>query len=322
MDWMALLGEKQTLTLPWVGGRKLWGQSRTWKLAGKLPPEFGWHQFEVDGSRKATWSGESWMDDEVLEARPNVCGVLVGDRLIPDGAAVVPDPKQIVSQTLQVHLVEPGLERFTRARAAQLQGGAWVYFRQEFPLGPEAQVLDAFLERKASVDDVPEVTPALDLAFRFESFRREEAELWRALQEEAAREEAERVAREEAAARRVEAHRRRMVELTGTGGGRRELAGRDFEAAARAALRVSGAELLDHRNARNRGEKVVQFRYQRRRFECVVDARSLRIIDSGICLVDHGTGEKGDTYFTLESLPVVIAQAMREGRLVVFRHVD
>ena len=47
----------------------------------------------------------------------------------------------------------------------------------------------------------------------------------------------------------------------------------------------------------------------------------MRIIDSGICLQDHNTGEKGDTYFTLESLPAVIRQADREGKLVVYRHV-
>jgi hypothetical protein len=66
---------------------------------------------------------------------------------------------------------------------------------------------------------------------------------------------------------------------------------------------------------------VVQFRFQGQAFECVVEADTLRIVDSGICLVDHGTGERGDNYFTLESLPAVIEQANREQRLVIFRHV-
>jgi hypothetical protein len=35
--------------------------------------------------------------------------------------------------------------------------------------------------------------------------------------------------------------------------------------------------------------------------------------------VDHRTGEKGDTKFTLESLPGVVREAEREGVLVVFR---
>ena len=63
----------------------------------------------------------------------------------------------------------------------------------------------------------------------------------------------------------------------------------------------------------------MRFRFRRQRFECVCD-EALRIVDSGICLVDHATGERGDTRFTLESLPAVIGQAMDEGRLVRFRH--
>jgi len=96
----------------------------------------------------------------------------------------------------------------------------------------------------------------------------------------------------------------------------------DFAEAARAALAVGGAEYLDHRRSARRGEVVVRFRLAQRRYECTCDQESLRIIDAGICLIDHATGERGDTYFTLESLPAVILQAEREGRLVVFRHVD
>jgi hypothetical protein len=54
----------------------------------------------------------------------------------------------------------------------------------------------------------------------------------------------------------------------------------------------------------------------RRRFECVCHASTLRIIESGICLIGHVTG---DTFFTLESLPGVIAEAIRDNVLVVFR---
>jgi hypothetical protein len=46
------------------------------------------------------------------------------------------------------------------------------------------------------------------------------------------------------------------------------------------------------------------------------------VVDSGICLQDHRTGVKGDTRFTLESLPTVIGEAIRTGKLVVYRHVD
>ena len=63
-----------------------------------------------------------------------------------------------------------------------------------------------------------------------------------------------------------------------------------------------------------------------RRFECTCDERTLQIIDAGICLTAHyddpdfEEGTRGDTFFTLESLPAVIRQAEREHRLVVLRH--
>jgi len=44
-------------------------------------------------------------------------------------------------------------------------------------------------------------------------------------------------------------------------------------------------------------------------------------VDSGICLIDHTTEERGDARFTLESLPAVINEAINDQKLVVFRHV-
>ena len=48
----------------------------------------------------------------------------------------------------------------------------------------------------------------------------------------------------------------------------------------------------------------------------------LRIVDAGICLNDYAHGTKGDTLFTLESLPAVIDEAIRTDQLVVFRHAE
>ena len=107
----------------------------------------------------------------------------------------------------------------------------------------------------------------------------------------------------------------------GTGPGRRTLAQMDFEAAAKAALKVGGAEYLDSHPGYGRREMVVQYRFENRRLECVVNTQTLTVIDSGICLTDHRTGEKGDTYFTLESLPAVVRQAIQLNKLVVYRHV-
>jgi hypothetical protein len=88
------------------------------------------------------------------------------------------------------------------------------------------------------------------------------------------------------------------------------------------ALSLGGAEFLDYRNSGYNQEVVVKFKIGDKKFECSCDSKTLRIIDSGICLTDEETGEKGDSYFTLESLPAVIIQAERENKLVIFRHAD
>jgi len=305
VGWRDLLQQDEVITVPWTGGRDLRRGSRSFQIHGALPPEHGFHEFAVSGGRRATWKGPSPMtaDQWFEEKTPMIRGYLLGDRLAPDGVGVVPDLARLIDQTELVHLVEPGLDRYARIAAARAEDGRLIYVRQEFPLGPEDEVRAAYMDRKPSIDDVPGVPPALDLLFRLESWQREEVVRRRA--------ELERLRLQQEEEERMEKLRRQD---------RRQLARQSFGDAARAALAVTGAELLDERPAYQRGEHVVQFRFRGRRFECVADEQ-LRIIDSGICLIDHETGEKGDTRFTLESLPGVISEAMDQGVLVVFRHV-
>ena len=306
--WDQFLVPKTTRVLPWVGGRTVCGAMRVWRTAGPLPVEHGWFAFEVDGGRVATFV-EPAVPDHFAPDRERyevLQGYLAGERLIPDNARVVADPEKLVAQTMPVHLVEPGLDRFARASVACLPSGVLVYLWQELPHGPEGDALLAYQDRKADLDGVPGVTPALDLAFRWLSYQRDvverrTAERQRVLEEERRREEA--------------------MRSVGTAVGRRALAPHDFTTAAKAALALAGAEWLDDRQGHRRSERVVQFRFRRRRFECVVDALTLQVVDSGICLSDHD-GTKGDTWLTLESLSSVIGEAVDTGRLVVYRHVD
>lgn len=313
MGWRDLLQTtEETLVSPWVGGRSLRSAERTWAIDGRLPPEHGWFTFTLD-KRRAKISGPT--EPETDKLRHVVRGYLVGDHFIADDVRVDPNPMTITSHSESIHLVEQGLDRFVRVSAGRMfEGGPLVFQSQEMPLGPEEEVLKAYLDQVKTVDGVRGVPPALDAAFRMETWRRAEAEKRRLELERLAREEAERLAREE--------RRRQLVEQLGDAAGRRAMAAVDFEQAARAALTVGGAEYLDHRRAYRRGEMAVRFRFLHRRFECTCEERTLRIIDAGICLTDHDTGEKGDTFFTLESLPSVIREADREGKLVVFRHVD
>jgi hypothetical protein len=289
MGWRALIGDREVLVAPWVGGRSLHRGARVWSLHGELPGEHGWFRFEVGPGRKATCAGPAEPEPSVLLGWAR--GYLAGDRFFGED--------EDLPLARPVRLVEPGLERFSRVLVGSaLEGGPLIFGRLELPLGPESEVLRAFLDRRASLDAVRGVPPALDLAFRTESRRRDEAD--------------ER--------RRELERKRRVAEQLGDGALRRELARTDFGEAARAALALGGAEYLDHR-ARRGGEWVVQFRFLDRRFECITDG-ALRVVDAGICLTDHRTGVRGDGLFTLESLPAVIREADRRGVLVVFRHME
>lgn len=324
--WRSLLGQAPAaLVVPWLGGRDIEASERAWRIDGPLPPEHGWHEFVVGATRSTKGRSVRWKGPTTAAAGLLRVGVrrgyLVGDRLVPDDVAVATDPAA-AHEHEAVRLLDDGeaFDRFTRIWAGRIApDGPLIYGGYEMPGGPEAAVLDAFLEGKASVADIPGVTPALDAAFRFETWHRAETARLRA--------EAERRRREEEARRAVEERRRQIVEKMGDGAGRREMALVDFGEAAKAALAVGGAVYLDHRKA-GRGEMAVRYRLGARKFECVCDERTLRIIDSGICITEHrhdsefAYGTKGDGLFVLESLPGVVLEAIRGNKLVVYRHVD
>lgn len=301
MGWKDLLQkEDERIAAPWLGGRSLRLKSRHWKVTGDLPVEHGWYEWRING-RKAELVGDAELDEDGTSQ----LGYLVGDLFVSDGeGGEIKDPKGLMGRFERVRLLEP-LDHFERVSVCRFwDDGPLIFAGQGFPLGPESDVLDAFLERKDSVDGIPEVPPALDLCFRMKTWHREWVEVKR---------EEERLRREK------EDRVRRIRERLGDGALRREVAKEDFEAAARAALAVGGAEYIEHRKAARKGEHTVRYRLDGERYECVV-SDELRCIDSGVCLTDERTGEKGDTYFTLESLPGVIREALREGKLVVWRH--
>lgn len=314
MSWKDLLEnkwEEKTIILPWVGGRTLRSFKRTWKITGKLPEEYGWHKFNYQ-TKTAQWRESADFQSDILKNQ--VKGYLIGDRLVSDSVKNSPNINELASQFEKVYLIEPGLDRFVRVIAGRFhENSPLIYESMDMPLGPEDDVLKAFQDQEKTVNAIPGVIPALDAAFRIESWRRDEIERRR-------REAQERQEREE--------RRKRLFESLGNAAGRREMAQENFGEAARAALAVGGAVYLDHRRAYNPGEMTVRFRLNGARYECVCNSRTLGIIDSGICLTaeyndgEFEAGTRGDTWLTLESLPPTILQAQRERRLVVFRHVE
>lgn len=312
MGWRDLLAtEGETATLPWTGGRSLHSESRVYKLP-KRPREFGWYTFQIEGNN-ATAPKAADPLPELL--KHSVTGYLVGDHLVADDTRIDPDPEKIVNYAEKVYILPEELDRFSRVRAGRIYGnGPLIFCEQEFPLGPEEEVMNIYLDNGTEVHNIHGVVPALDAAFRMEVYQREQAELRR---QEIARRRAEEEAR-----RQKELRRQELLEKLGDGASRRAMAWEgDFKEAAKAALEVGGATYLDHRKHGNRGnEWVVKYRVEGERLACVCDT-NLHIIDAGVCLVNHDTNERGDRYFTLESLPAVIREAIREGKLVVWRHI-
>lgn len=315
MGWRDLLQtDNERIVLPWLGGRSLRSSTRTFSLLGPLPAEHGWYEFKVEG-RRARYVQTDAIVAPIELFRFVYDGYLVGDRFATDQFVdrVVIAVEDAGRQLPKVHLISDDIDRFARISVGKLYSDGPLLFRQmEMPLGPEFDVFTAYQDRAVSVNHVKGVTPGLDAAFRMETWQRAEAERRRA--------ELERKRAEEEAKRAAEARRQALIEQLGDGAGRREMAKVDFAEAARAALAVGGAELLDWKASRHVREFTVRYRLDGQRFECVCDV-NLHIVDAGICLVNHATGEKGDTKFTLESLPAVVREADQTGRLVRFRHV-
>lgn len=318
MSWESLLSENVEVVAPWTGGTEIRHGNRRFSLK-KRPTQPGWFVFRTDGTTTAHLVREASYEEQLaaLEIRPKVTGYLVGDRLVPDGVsrpANVRTALDLVAGCQPALLVEDGLARFTRIVCRRWEDGRLFYQGEDFPLGSEYEVQLRYENRETDLDGVKGVVPSLYIAFELETWHRSELEKQRA--------EAERLAKEEEAKRQLEERRVALANSLETGAGRRAMAELDFETAAKAALNVTGAKLLDWRKGRQTHEAVVRFQLEGQRFECVCDKRSLRIIESGICLVNHATGEAGDTKFTLESLPPVILEAKRKHKLVVFRDPD
>lgn len=318
-DWQAWLGRTSAEIAPFLGSRALrLRDGRRLRLDGLKPAERGWYRFTVKG-RVAQWTREEAMDardavTQVAQGPGRAPAVFVGhfvaDRLLREqdmrvGLAL----EDYLSTAPRVHLVPEALGRLPRIEAlawgvSQGCAAELIFLDTTLPEGGEVEALRAFEDRSAPPKGTPmHLVVAVDLLTQVRT-RTEAAEAQaRALAE-------------------AEAARARLAELAKVGGtaeGRRAMAQVDFRGAARAALGFGGAELLDTWPAPGaQGAHVVRWRHLGHRLECTVDM-NMRVLDAGICLTDHDTGESYDTLLTLESLPGVVREAEETGRLVVWR---
>ncbi len=247
----------------------------------QAPERPGWYEFEKEG-RYLKVLGQVESQLDEWDLKETP-GYLVGNRFTTDSFQAELFGLEVDAET----------ERFAPITAKRWFDGRWLFAGIAFESEVEAAVRDAF-EDERRIADVKGVTPALANAFMMESMTRE-------LRRQAIRKQREEKERRERAAEEEK--------LRST-----------FEGRVALALSSTGAELVDWRN-QGGNRAVVKYRFMGQKFECVIDSMSLAILDSGICLTDESTGEKGDEYLNLASLPSVVREAVDTGRLVVYRRV-
>jgi hypothetical protein len=232
----------------------------------------GWYQFRKSG--RYLTADEPIGPELGAWKLPRVTGCVMNGR--------------IIGNDFQARLfglpMDMDLPKFTPVTARKWFDGHILYEGQEFETEVETKVRDAF-EEERGIDGVKGVTPALAHTFLLESTQRALAR------------EAERRAREEVARRQQAAELARWQET--------------LEGRISLALSHTGAELVNWRRNGQR-QAVVRYRLGGRRFECVIDTESLRIVDAGICL------SGADEELNLSSLPSAVREAIESGQLHVF----
>ena len=266
MSWKDLLGKQEEKNLLWLGGTTLVSGVRRWELEGSLPLEHGWNRFLCKTNRKASFLAPGEADPDFGTDLPTLSGYLIGDRLIPDSAPFVEQPQNIFSVARRVYLLESNFPRFSRISVWEWQG-KFVFRQEEFPLGPESLVQEAFQQRNGLLSGVPGVTPALQLAFRWEYWRRDQRTQQQMRTQETARqanEEAQRRARwleiEEELFHR-EQNRRREIRRAPLLPPRQQTPEfpRGPEGQAAKALHQAGATLVDWQLGRSSNHAIVQW---------------------------------------------------------------
>jgi len=324
MSYQKFLGREEVLVLPFLGGHHVDAENKRLRVV-EPPKKFGWYTFAIKRGEAVLRGTADVPDRSKLQ---KVRGHLFGTRLVSDGARAEP-----------LHLIpddEPAA--FSLCIARRWHSGQLLFDTLEFDTDAEELVRRAFEDSVglASISGVPatlraafgyalltrvsarmqipfapaEVRPAIAtvaqngvpaaeaelrrLVAEREQSRREMDELNRRRQEEAAREEI-------AAAREARVEAVRQLRET-------------VDQRAERALRDAGAEL---RSLRRVGEHLeVIFTFMNERFISLVDAATLQVIDSGICLGHPPADEE----LTLESLPSVIREAIETDALVILRH--
>jgi len=323
MDYRRFLGKKETRVLPFFGGRRLDAPDRRLRVAE--PPERpGFYAFEIEG-RNARALGPA---EPELGDLPKVRGHLQSATLFVTGAPPA-EP---------YFLPDGEPEPLAPCVARRWATGELLFDSFDFDGDAEIAARLALDERRGLANEKG-TSASLRAAFAWAVTERvarrltipcSAIEAWRSLG--AIADEGEPAA-ERFLLELAERRRDGRIFLRGDGGARVLDVARIVDGAreradaatlespherAEAALEAAGARFLGAR-ATDVGWLEVRFQYAQHRFVTLADPRTLRVIDAGICLVDHHDGHRGDEELTLESLPSAIREAIDLGALVITR---
>ncbi|MBX3199108.1 MAG: hypothetical protein KF894_13325 [Labilithrix sp.] len=338
MDYTKFLGKKEEAVLAYLGGPCAYGKDRRLRV-DEPRPSLGFHRFEIQG-RAARALGPAESPD--LGGLPRVRGHHVrgwiagagGDRTPrPRPGLRGPDDAAARSSVEAVRLLpdeEPAPLAVVRAR--RWHSGDLVFESLDFD-GEVEETARLRLEKLEPLGDMKGVAASLRLAYGVALTTAVAARMGVALSVREAAATATRAADEGAdaartfvdalVARRVEAAERARIHADTPGHELHESAGarrhRDANAPGDAHLRAERAlDAVDARllSSRNLGDGKLEIAWELlgERFISVVDALTLHVFDSGVCLAG------ADELVTLDSLPGVIREAIDTDALVITRH--
>lgn len=312
MDPRRFLGRTQRERLPVVDGRHAEGRTRAHRLTAEVAP--GWWEVELSG-RLATAIAPA--EPEPLSSLPRRTGPTCGGLLFLSGSEAAP------LRLLPAEEFAP----FSPATARLWRRDLLLFETQPFE-GESEEPLRHALEEELPIGSLAGISAAQRAAYGWALLLKAQARLALVATPGELRLQLGEIASggaagAEAALRRLAEERRRhrptvgleAVRALGAWNVPPTASPRDRLTAEQDAERaLDRAEARLRRTRRLEGELLeVAFDLDGERFVSVVRLPSLQVVDSGVCLAG------ADDLVTLESLPGVLRQAMREGALVITR---
>ncbi len=332
MDYTKFLDKKEHVVLAYLGGAHVFGKDRRLRIDAPLGerPAPGFHRFEVSGRNARSLDPSTPVDPPDLSDLPKARGHHVDGWLVSSAGRIVLDRLSLLPAD------EP--PPLATARARKWHSGDLLFESLDFD-GEAEEEARLRLEQLAPLGDLKNVAATLRTAYGIAlalavgrrlgtpiSVREAAAHATNLadLGEPAARElfariDRERLAAQERAWARAIAEGRPLARVRGPRGTTRTVTPTLENATERAEAALDGAQarMLAARRLGaigNGGESLeVAFQFMGERFISVVNAITLQVIDSGVCLA----GE--DDLVTLDSLPGVIREAIDTDRLVITR---